>query len=104
MSAFPLKLGEHLTLCDRCSFKRYASQLIKTWDGFWVCGPTTGKTCFETRHPQDFVRAKPDDQRVSFTRPQPTDTFRSVSVVAGSVGVQETTIPSGTFTTNNETL
>ena len=91
------ELGKWLVLCDRCGFQRKSDQVQKTWDGFIVCSPSTGKTCFETRHPQEFVRTKKDDMSVSFTRPQPADTFRSVDTVATTVGVQETTIPSGTF-------
>lgn len=89
--------GKWLVHCDRCGFERKNDQVVKTWDNFWVCAPITGKTCFETRHPQDFLRSKKDDQSVMVRKQPATDTYRSVSVVAGSVGVQETTIPTGTF-------
>jgi hypothetical protein len=98
------ELGKWLVICDRCGFQRKSDQVMKTWDNFMVCAPSTGKTCFETRHPQEFVRTKIDDMSVPFTRPQPADVFVSVTPVASSVGVQENTIPSGHFTTNNETL
>lgn len=97
------ELGEWLVCCDRCGFQRKSSQVVKTWDNFIVCAPSTGKTCFETRHPQDFVRSKPDDQSVPFVRKQ-LEVFREVDTISPSVGVQETTIPSGNFTTNNSEL
>lgn len=94
-----LVLGDWNAICDVCGFKYKASQLKKRWDGFMVCPED-----WEVRHPQDFVRSKPDDQSVPWTRPEPTDTFISVTYADSSVGVQENTKPSGTFTTNNETI
>jgi hypothetical protein len=38
--------------------------LIKRWDGFMV-----DKDCWEPRHPQDLLRAKPDDQSVPWSSP-----------------------------------
>lgn len=64
------KFGLWNVICDRCGFKRKSNQVMHTWDGLIVCSPSTGKTCYETRHPQDFVRTKPDDQSVPFTRPE----------------------------------
>lgn len=71
----PLKLGDWLVICDRCHFKRYASQVTKTWDGLIVCKPSVKQGCFEHRHPQDFVRASRDDSSVEFVRTRPTDLF-----------------------------
>lgn len=56
-----LKLGDWNALCDRCSFKFKASDLRKTWDNLYVC-----PSCFETRHPADLFRAKPEDISVAF--------------------------------------
>lgn len=100
----PFEPGKWNVICDRCGFQRKNDQVVKTWDNFMVCGPSTGKTCFETRHPQDFVRAKPDNQAVAFVRKAPAETYRTVDTISSTVGVQETTIPTGNFTTNNETL
>lgn len=92
-----LQLGKWRVICDRCGFKRYSDQVQQTWDGYIVCSPSTGKTCFETRHPQDFVRSVKDDQSVPFTRPEPADVYADHSnLIASSVGTQEPTIPSGT--------
>lgn len=71
------KLGEWLVVCDRCKFKRFASQVTKTWDGLIVCKPSVKQGCFETRHPQDFVRGVKDDTSVEFVRARPTDIFAS---------------------------
>ena len=51
---------------------------------------------FETRHPQDLLRAKKEDTSVPWTRPEQTDTFITVDYISTSIGNQETTIPSGT--------
>ena len=91
--------GKWLVICDVCGFRKKSDEVLKRWDGLIVC-----KEDYETRHPQDFIRAIKEDTSVPFTRPEPTDTFVTVDVVASTVGVQETTIPTGHFTTNNQTL
>ncbi len=98
------QLGKWLVVCDRCGFKRMSDEVTKTWDNLIVCKPTVKQGCFETRHPQDFVRAVKEDTSVPFTRPQPTDLTTDVSYVESTIGTQETTIPTGTFTTNNSTI
>lgn len=90
------ELGKWLVLCDRCGFQRTNDQVTHTWDNHIVCKPTIKVGCYETRHPLDFVRGVVDDTSVPFTRPVPTDVNVTVSYVAPTVGVQETTIPSGT--------
>ena len=89
--------GKWLVICDRCGFQRKNDEVQKTWDGHMVCAPITGKTCFETRHPQDFVRARPDNSSVDFVRKAPTETFADRTPIDSSVGTQENTIPTGTF-------
>lgn len=97
MANLPFKLGDWLVLCDRCKFKRHASQTLETWDGFRVCKPTVKQGCWEPRHPQDFIKPVKEDQVVPFSRPRPTNQFTTVDYIASTVGVQETTIPSGHF-------
>lgn len=58
--------GEFNVTCDRCSKKIKAHEAKHEWTGFIVCGD-----CYETRHPQDFVKAKTDKITVPFTRPIP---------------------------------
>ena len=68
--------GEFNLLCDVCSKKIKASDAKQRWDGFIVC-----PTDFESRHPQDFVKARTDKITVPFTRPIPPLTFTNVSYI-----------------------
>jgi hypothetical protein len=95
-----LILGQWNVICDQCGVKRKSGQVIERWDGRIVCRPDVRPGCYETRHPQDFVRTVVDDQSVPFTRPEPTDQFVSVTYIAETVGTQERSKPSGTF--NND--
>ena len=81
-------------ICDRCGFKYKDHQLKKEWTGLMVCEP-----CWESRHPQDFVRARPDQKPLPWTRPRPADIDVGVALNATT----QTSIPDGTFTTNNST-
>ena len=60
-------------VCDVCSRKIKSRQARKRWDGFIVCPDD-----YETRHPQDFVRARQDKITVPFSRPIPTLIFTNV--------------------------
>jgi hypothetical protein len=51
-----------------------SSKARHRWDGFIVCDAD-----FEHRHPQDFIRTKPDNQTVPFSRPKETPQFVSVT-------------------------
>ena len=64
------KVGEWNVTCDVCSKKIKADEAKKRWDGFIVCPDD-----YETRHSQDFVRARQDKISVPFTRPRPVDVF-----------------------------
>jgi hypothetical protein len=55
-------------ICDRCGFKFKASELKKTWDGLMVCSDD-----WEMRHPQELIRPIPDQQKLPWTRPEPSD-------------------------------
>ena len=65
-TAVDFRSGEWLRICDRCGFRRYASETRKEWTGLIVCADT----CWEERHPQDFVRGVHDRQRVPDPRPE----------------------------------
>jgi hypothetical protein len=56
--------------CQRCGFKHRNYDTKKEWTGLIVC-----EECWETRHPQDFVRGVKDRQRVPDPRPEPADVF-----------------------------
>lgn len=59
------KPGDFNRICDVCGFKRKASETQEDWRGKIVCADT----CFEERHPQDYVRGRYDEQRVNKPRP-----------------------------------
>ena len=63
--------GDYNAICDRCGYKRKASDMRPQWNNLFVCVDT----CWEPRHPQDFVRGKKDKQRVPVPRPESTDKF-----------------------------
>lgn len=72
--------GGFWRLCQRCGFKRRNYDTRKEWTGLIVCADT----CFEDRHPQDFVRGVADRQRVPDPRPEPADVFLDVGDVTES--------------------
>lgn len=52
----------HKGCCDRCGFIYALDRLHKEWTGLYVC-----PSCYDSRHPQEFVRAvRPD--RLSYAR------------------------------------
>lgn len=77
--------GDWNVICDVCSRKIKASIAKKRWDGFIVCPDD-----FETRHPQDFVRAQVDKISVPFTRPRPPDAFKLVYGIFDRINIQDT--------------
>lgn len=83
------EIGKWIVICDVCGFKKLNTEVRKRWDGLIVC-----QEDFETRHPQEFIRPRPDDQSVPFTRPEPADTF--VDVTYADIGPSGD-IPEGTF-------
>ena len=91
MSAF--KHGEWLVVCDRCGWKRFASQVVETWDGLMVCSPKVKDGCFETRHPQDFIRIVKDDPSVPFIRSRSSDVLVNDAPSFNCATAEEVTIP-----------
>lgn len=82
--------NERNAICDSCGFKFKHYQLRKRWDGLMVC-----EQDWETRHPMDFQKVPRPEKAPSWTRPEPTDVELEVDYIATTVGVQETTIPTG---------
>jgi hypothetical protein len=68
--------GEWNVICDVCSKKIKAAEAKHRWDGFIVCPED-----FETRHSQDFVRAKQDKITVEFVRPIPDELSTNVTYI-----------------------
>jgi ribosome-binding protein aMBF1 (putative translation factor) len=64
------KDGDWNAICDKCGKKHKASKLKKEWTGLLVC-----TSCFEIRHPQDFVRDVKDSPSVPFRANESTDIF-----------------------------
>lgn len=62
------KHGDWNAICDYCGEKFKASQLKKTWDGFYAC-----QKDWNPRHPQDFLKGVKDDPSVEWTRPEGED-------------------------------
>lgn len=62
--------GDFWRICDRCGFRKRASETTKDWDGLYVC-----REDFDGKHPQDSVRARADRQRVKDPRGEAPDTF-----------------------------
>ena len=80
--------GDWNAVCDSCGKVLKASELRQRWDGLMVCSRD-----WEPRQPQDFVRAVADVTAPPFTRPEPTDTFTTVTSI-----YTVDTVPPGTFT------
>ena len=71
------KEGQHLFMCQVCGFTFHSEKKKIMWNGVITCGR---KSCYETRHPQEFKRAIPDDQSVENPSSEPTDVFISTAI------------------------
>ena len=85
------KPGDNWVVCDRCGFERRASATQEEWNGLRVCSDS----CYEPRHPQDFLRVRAD-KITPAVQGSPEDTSTS----SGVTFAETFTVPSGTF--NNE--
>ncbi len=84
-----LEFGKWNIICQRCGVKYKNDEVEKEWTGLLVCK----KKCLETRHPQDFVRGRPDNMSVPYSNSPPTDVFTTVTY---DTTLTEDTIPTGT--------
>lgn len=82
MSGYQQRPGDFRVICDLSGFQCWASETVMTWDNKRVLRRFVGSEA--TRHPQDLVRARPDDQTVKNPRPEPADTFLEVGDVSPS--------------------
>ncbi len=79
MSRTYYRAGDWNAICDLCGRKFKASKIRLRWDGLRVCPKD-----YEERHVADFFKGRPDDQSVTWTRPEGTDTeIQTGSYVAG---------------------
>ncbi len=90
-----LKLGTWNCLCDVCGVRYKSDELKKRWDGYMVCPED-----WEVRQPLDYIKAGRPQHPIPWSRPEPADVFVEVTYAATTVGVQDTTVPSGTFNTD----
>jgi hypothetical protein len=60
-------------ICDFSGFKVRLSETVQTHDGYRVHRRFVGEE--QNRHPQEMVRAKPENTAVPNARPEPVDTY-----------------------------
>ena len=83
------KSGNHWVICDRSGKAVRESDSITEWDGNVVA-----KEEFESRHPQDFVRAVKDNQKPTGNiRVDPTNSFVDVTFCLSRSAVPNFMIP-----------
>ncbi len=63
-------LGDSKAVCDVCGFHMHQSDLRKRWDGAMVCDAD-----WESRHPQDLIKARAERNNVKDARPEPEHRF-----------------------------
>lgn len=76
--------GRHWVLCQRCGLDYYDNEIKKEWTGALVC-----KSCWEPRHPQDFVRGRRD--RISAPMPVNPDSLINQTAAEGSTNPLQST-------------
>jgi hypothetical protein len=89
--------GDYLVVDDRTGFTRWRSECVKDWQGLIV-----HRSVHEPRHPQDFLRARPEKFGVpdarpekaiedeTFTGPLVTETTAAASAGASTLAVTST--------------
>lgn len=71
------KKGDHWVICDRTGMAIRESDAREEWTGAVVA-----KEVWEPRHPQDYYRAREDDQSPKgLVRPEPEDSFTTALYV-----------------------
>ena len=58
------RVGDYLMVDDESGLTHYASEMVQIWDGSWRHHSNA-----ETRHPQEFVRARNDPKPLRHVRP-----------------------------------
>ena len=69
-------LGDSKAVCDVCGFHFKQSQLRKRWDGAMCCTKD-----WESRHPQDTIKARSERSVVRNARPEPEYRFLSTNEI-----------------------
>lgn len=93
--------GPHSVICDLCGRHRFASECRLTWDGFFVCADT----CWQPRHPQDFVQGRADDQTVEIVRGNIVQSMGATTLSASAAkNATSVTLASTTGIADRDTL
>jgi hypothetical protein len=67
------RIGDHKVVCDFSGFVCWASETVMTWNKLRVHRRFVGEE--QSRHPQEFVRARADNQSVKNPRGEASDVF-----------------------------
>ena len=70
------KHGCYNAICNICALQYKSDELQKNWKEEMVC-----KSCYETRHPQDFLRVRGDTEAPPWVRPEGEDVFISICYI-----------------------
>ena len=68
--------GNNWAICDRCGFRVRALSLKTEWTGLKVCPP-----CYDPKHAQLTVKAKPERIKPEVIRSEPQDVFISSDII-----------------------
>lgn len=77
MPANYYKSGLWNVICDSCGFKKKSNEVRRRWDGLYVCADT----CWETDHPQKFLRVQEGVIAPPFVRTDPDPTYIPVCYI-----------------------
>lgn len=69
----PQRPGDYRVICDYSGFKVWASETVKTYDGFRVHQRFVGSE--QQRHPQELIKPVREDVSVKDARPPGDDVF-----------------------------
>lgn len=75
------KPGSWNTVCYQCGFKRKGDEMMKYWQGYYVCPEH-----WEARQPQDFARGIPDVQTPPWSQPMPQWQFGLDEIITEDSG------------------
>lgn len=86
------KAGDWKAICQRCGRVFKGSQLLRTWDGLYVC-----KEDWEPKHPQLSVTGIRDDQRAPFVLADTLDVTAEWEVPSKALGIFVTDLQIGSI-------
>ena len=86
------RVGSYLMQDDESGFVHYVEDMVQIWDGTW-----RHKKNYETRQPQEFVRALSDPKALRHIRPEPLGAVpnNNPSGLIGNTAVPTPVSPAG---------